>query len=62
VNITVDQLFAWVDTLRQHKVDQLEVEYHPRYGYPTRLRLDSSFDIIDDELSLYIHSLQKLRK
>lgn len=60
--MTVDQIFAWVDTLRHHQVDQLEVEYHPRYGYPTRLRLDESFGVADDELTLYIHSLRKLRK
>ncbi len=62
IGMTVDQIFAWIDSLRQQKVDQLEVEYHARYGYPTRLALDGSFGTADDELTLHIKSLRKLRK
>ena len=53
IGMTVDQIFAWVDTLRQQQVDQLEVEYEPRYGYPTRRRLDRSCWFIDVDLNMY---------
>lgn len=37
--------------------DRLEVEYHDRFGYPTRIAIDGDFGIADDEVTVVVDSL-----
>ena len=60
--MTLTQMFAWIDTLQQHKPARLEVEYDARFGFPARLQLDKSVQMADDELDLRITALRRLRK
>lgn len=41
--------------------DRLEVEYHVRFGYPTRISVDRDFRIADDELTVIVDSLDFVR-
>ncbi len=57
---TVDEAFDWLDAVKLQTPAFLEVEYHPRFGYPTKIRYDRSSYTVDDELTLYMRSLRKI--
>lgn len=55
---TVEQLF---EVIAENKnADRLEVEYHPKFGYPSRIFFDY-FDIVDEELKIVTKGLQRMR-
>ncbi len=49
--LTVSQLFAKVNQLFS-ETDDLIVEYHPDYGFPTRISVNSSQQVIDGGYSI----------
>ncbi|MCA9742395.1 MAG: hypothetical protein H6695_12360 [Deferribacteres bacterium] len=57
---TVDQVFDWLEQEMEREVPlaKLEVEYHPRYGYPTSIAYDYSETIADDELWISMRALE----
>lgn len=57
---TVDEIFDWLDAAKLQNPAVLEVEYHHRFGYPTRIYYDESYRLVDEELTLYMRSLRKL--
>ncbi|MCI0690915.1 DUF6174 domain-containing protein [candidate division KSB1 bacterium] len=57
---TIDEIFDWLDVAKLQNPAVLEVEYHPRFGYPTKIRYDESFNRVDEELTLYMRSLRKI--
>ncbi|NUM64844.1 hypothetical protein HUU39_06160 [candidate division KSB1 bacterium] len=55
---SIDQIFEWLEELRKQKPDYLAVEYHPRYGHPTKITLNPNCRNTDDELSLSLEHAQ----
>ena len=54
---TVDSLFAIVERAIADEVDLLEVRYHEVLGYPTRIAIDRSFNVADEEIVHTAHAL-----
>ena len=50
----------WLEQEMEREVPlaKLEVEYHPRYGYPTSIAYDYSETIADDELWISMRALE----
>lgn len=53
---TVDEVFAIIaDNL--DSAHQLDVTYHPKYGYPTEMYLDKEANIADEEIRIKMENL-----
>lgn len=57
---TVDELFDLIEDARERDPAVLEVSYHPRYGYPTRIYVDYSAQTADEELGFTLSNLRRL--
>ncbi|MEX0608048.1 MAG: DUF6174 domain-containing protein [Balneolaceae bacterium] len=57
--LSIEQLF---DLLGHHQVsaDQYEVEFHNELGYPTKVTIDPSREMADEEIILSISNLRSL--
>lgn len=57
---TVEELFDWIEQemARNPAPATLDVEYHPKYGFPTSMTYDLSTGIADDELWLEMQKLE----
>lgn len=51
---SVEKLFQFVGDAYARDPDVLEVEYHPRYGVPTRILVDYDREVGDDELTITV--------
>lgn len=58
---TVEDLFAVIADALREKADELDVEYHPEFGYPTHISIDFYEDAVDDEIGYTASNLQPLR-
>ncbi len=47
----VPGLFVLVQAARREGAARLHVQYHPTYGYPTRISIDWNAQMIDDEIT-----------
>ncbi len=47
---TVDELFDFIETLKDGNADSLIVQYDSTYGYPTNIYVDFIKNAVDDEL------------
>jgi Family of unknown function (DUF6174) len=56
---TVEKLFDFIEQAK--KADKLEVGFDENLGHPTRITYDGSFGTADDELSLWIKSLEVIK-
>jgi hypothetical protein len=56
---SVDEMFAWIDSLRGH-VAALDVEYDPDYGFPSRVYVDGSTMVSDDEVTYTFSRLRAI--
>lgn len=54
---SVEQLFDVIDEAIREGAQRIEVEYDPRRGYPTRLWIDRSERIADEEYGVNITAL-----
>ncbi len=54
--LTVDQLFEVIKSYA-NSAHHFEVEFHAKLGYPTRVFIDPSAEIADDEIILRISNL-----
>lgn len=57
---TMEKLFALVDEAIKMKVQTLEVEYDPTYGYPVSIYVDPEALVADDEIGYYVANFQVL--
>lgn len=55
---SVDALFAWLQQVAAQDPVQLDIEYDPKYGYPTHVAYDQSLQVVDEELTLDMRALQ----
>ncbi|MDX1545404.1 MAG: DUF6174 domain-containing protein [Rhodothermales bacterium] len=58
---TVEDLFDVIDDALREGADELDVEYHPEFGYPTHISIDYYEDAVDDEIGYTASNLQPLR-
>jgi hypothetical protein len=56
---TINEAFQLIDEY-QSRADSIFVEYSPKYGYPTRLIIDKSFVIADEEIRYNFRGLKKI--
>ena len=57
---TVDEIFDYLEQTREQDPVVFEVSYHPRFGYPTEIQIDVSYEIADEELSMTLSDLKRL--
>lgn len=57
---SIDEVFALI-TEHIDTAHQIDVEYHPLYGYPTEVYLDRNENIIDEELTIRMGELEVFR-
>jgi hypothetical protein len=57
---TVDELFGFVESAIDRRVDRLTVAYDPVLGYPTLIRVDPRLDAVDEEQSYYASGLTRI--
>jgi hypothetical protein len=57
---TIDELFAWMETMQAQNPARLEVEYEARFGYPKKIEFDQSVYIADEELWIEMQAFKKL--
>ncbi|HOJ05837.1 MAG TPA: DUF6174 domain-containing protein [Bacteroidota bacterium] len=50
---TVDELFAFIDSLRAHEPAEWSAEYDSRLGFPLRVSVDYSRALADDEIEFH---------
>ncbi len=55
---SIDQVFEWLEELREQKPGCLSVAYHPRYGHPTKITLNPNCRNMDDKPSLSLDHAQ----
>lgn len=58
IALTIDGLFAKLLDARARKAARIDVSYHPTLGYPTRMYIDYSTSIADEEVG---HEARDLR-
>ncbi|MEO9884271.1 MAG: DUF6174 domain-containing protein [Balneola sp.] len=56
---TIEKAFRLIDEY-QNVADTVIVEYHPKFGYPTSLKIDKSFRIADEEVSYTFQGLKRV--
>lgn len=49
---TIDRLFDVVERALQRKPSRLVVDYHPQFGYPSRVEIDYDARAADDEFTV----------
>src|SRR5690606_23652442 len=54
---TVEELFDLIEEAQEVDPAVLEVTYHPRYGYPTRIYIDYSAQTADEEVGFTLSNL-----
>ena len=57
---TIESLFDLVDSAISSRVYKLEVQYDPRYGFPTSISIDPSRMIMDDQTGYYATNFEVL--
>ena len=57
---TVDEMFAWLRDVTGRNPARLAIDFDARFGYPSRIDLDYSVGLADDELSVEQRSLERL--
>ena len=57
---TVDEIFDMLEQTREQDPVVFEVSYHPRFGYPTDIEIDISYQMADEELSMTLANLKLL--
>lgn len=55
---TVDKLFALIQKAIDEGADEVAVTYDPTLGYPIDIKVDTSFQMADEELYLTMSDLQ----
>ena len=55
---TVEKLFALIQKAIDEKADGITVTYDPTLGYPTDIKVDTSFQAADEEIYLTMSDLQ----
>ncbi len=50
---TIDKIFAYAQTATT-EADQVDIQYDPDFGYPTRISIDWIEQAIDDEMGLTV--------
>ncbi len=58
---TVPDLFDLIQDALDRKVAWFSADYDPTYGYPTRIEIDYSANVADDEIAITARDLQILR-
>lgn len=53
-SVTVDGLFAYIESEAAKKPDCLKVEFDPMFGHPTSIRIDPVFGGTDDEVEFSV--------
>lgn len=56
---TIDELFTWLEQVATQDPQKLELEFHPKLGYPTLIDYNQSDNIADEELLLRINDFEK---
>lgn len=56
---TIDELFTWLEQAASQNPQKLELEFHPKLGYPTLIDYNQSDNIADEELLLRINNFEK---
>ncbi len=56
---TIDALFDFTSE-SLGKADEMHVQYDPSYGFPAKVQIDFIKNAMDDELSLFVPSLERL--
>jgi hypothetical protein len=56
----VDELFADVQQRLEQRIERLDVQYDPTYGYPRSIVADIALMSVDDEYSLTAGNLRRL--
>jgi len=57
---TIDRLFAELEADLNGAADKVDVEYDPKYGFPTTASIDFVEEAVDDELYLSISNFEEL--
>lgn len=57
--LTVDEAFELIEEY-EGKAFSIQVEYHPKFGYPTLIEIDYVKGAIDDEISFIFKDLKKI--
>lgn len=58
--LTVEEAFSLIED-NEESADYFEVEYHERYGYPTKIKIDYVYEMADDEITYVFSDLQRIR-
>lgn len=56
---TIAQWFDYIDSAQEQNWAKVEVNYHPKLGYPTEIHIDKNERIADDEISIRIQLTRK---
>lgn len=56
---TVDEMFAWLRDVTARNPARLAIDYDARFSYPTRIVVDYSVGLADDDLSIEQRSLER---
>lgn len=57
-HLTIDELFNWLEQITIQKPQKLELEFHPKLGYPTFIDYNQSDYIADEEILMRLKDLQ----
>ena len=57
--ITIDEAFALIEKY-ENSADKIEVEYDPRFGFPTKLFIDIDAQMADEEIIRSFGTLKKI--
>ncbi len=58
---TIPELFNVIQDAINRKASNLDVEYNAKLGYPTKINIDYSSQIADEEIFLTIENFQELK-
>lgn len=58
---TINQLFAMINNAINTKAYRIDVNYHPRLGYPRSIYIDRDRRIADEEISIKVRNLKAIR-
>ena len=56
---TIDKLFEFIQFAIDEEVVQIDVNYHPKYGFPTKAWLDWNRLLADEEKDFFITEFKK---
>jgi len=51
---TIDSLFVWLSDAYNRKSDRIDVQYDPKYHFPSHANLDWRKNVIDDEMTFEV--------